>query len=146
MTGRLTAVTSPLVALYRRVFRRLYTPDLRSQMLGYISIICLTRGIAYIQFMDLPAGLEIIATIIPIPLLAVLWLIMAGAGWIIAYRHLPGRGVIAVQTWLFRLWGCAYVGAWVLSGWKSGDWVGGSFYLCVAGFIVRIGKMDLGDD
>ena len=131
---------------YRKVFRLLYTPDLRAQILGLVSFICLTRGIAYIQFRDLPAGLEVISRLIPIWIFAVLWLVVAGAGWIVAYRHLKGRGVTILQGTLFRLWGAGYATAWVLSGFGSMDWVAAAFYLAVAGIVSRIGRLEPGDD
>jgi hypothetical protein len=115
--------------------------DPRSALVGLVSLICLTRGIAYIQYQDLPYGLEIVARLVPIWVFALIWLAAAAAGIAVAIKRWMGSIVIAVQVGLFTLWGLGYSAAWVLAGFTGPSWIVASFYLTMAALVGVIGRL-----
>jgi hypothetical protein len=126
---RVAAALRQLTTIYR----------VRMGMLAFFSAICLTRGIAYIQYQDLPAGLDVVGRVVPIWVYALAWLGAASYGFFTALRRRKGSGLIAVQVALFTVWGWGYGLAWILSNFGSNDWIGSSFYLCCAGVVSLLG-------
>lgn len=127
----------PKVAAAVRLLTTVYR--VRLGMLVFTSAICMTRGIAYVQFQDLPHGLEIVGRLIPLWVFALVWLASAVYGLYVAARRRKGIGLLAVQVALFALWGWGYALAWILSNFSSADWIASSFYLCMAGVVSLLG-------
>jgi hypothetical protein len=126
---RVAAALRQLTTVYR----------VRMGMLAFFSAICLTRGVAYIQYQDLPAGLDVVDRVVPIWVYALCWLLAAVAGFYMTLRQRRGVKLIAAQVALFTIWGWGYGLAWVLSNFGSADWIAASFYLCCAGVVSLLG-------
>lgn len=123
------AVTPEVVRLVRIV------------LLLSLSGIAVTRGIAYIQFQDLPHGLEIVSRLLPIWVFALVWLAAGSCGVVVAALQKRGPVVISALFTMFLIWGLGYAMAWVLSGWDTSDWIPASFYLFVAAIVNATGRL-----
>lgn len=104
----------------------------RSVAVGALSFICMARGIAYIRPQDLPFGLDVASRFIPIWILASAWLIAGTAGMYVAITRRSGPGILGVQVAMSTFWGLSYLGAWMISGFKSLEWVPATVYLPMA--------------
>lgn len=111
----------------------------RSVAVGGLSFICIGRGVAYIRPQDLPFGLDIASRLLPIWLLATMWLVAGASGMYVAISRRRGAAILGVQVGLCTVWGMSYLAAWGISNWKSLDWVPATVYLPMALVIAALG-------
>lgn len=111
--------------------------NLRKTAIFLLGLYCLIRGFAYLPISgntDLPKGLEVITSVIPIEGWGGIWLVVGMLCIVKAFSKFEGVA-IPFATGLMAGWGCAYLIGWILTiGTEetSRGWLTASSYLIPA--------------
>lgn len=102
----------------------------RYKILAGTSLICVVTGLAYLPTAGPPegGGVAVASGVVPLSLLAGIWLFAGLAGGIAVATRRRGHAVFALQFALFMLWALAFLLAWLLGsnrGWVVAGWMGG---------------------
>jgi hypothetical protein len=102
----------------------------RYKALGGTSLICVVTGLAYLPTSAPPrdGGAAVASGVIPLSLLAAIWVFAGLAGMLTVAARRRGHAVFALQFALFMLWSLAFLVAWPLGssrGWVVSGWMGG---------------------
>lgn len=115
--------------------------DPRAWGLLAVSIVCASRGLAYTVSETpepLPLGLDVIATIFPIWIYGIAWILAAIDGvWLATGRR--AAWAVAFMTGMPTLWGAAYFIGWIASGFHNRDWITVVLYWCLSVIVVCFG-------
>ena len=115
--------------------------DPRAWGLLAVSVVFASRGLAYTITNTpepLPFGLDVLATVLPIVVYGILWLMASALGvWQATGRRVAWA--VAFMTGMPTLWGTAYLIGWMASGFHNRDWITVVLYYCLSVIVVCFG-------
>lgn len=116
----------------------------RYKALIFPSMLCVEYGIAYLPSsngpVNLPAGVDLLADVVPLWVFGALFLIVGIAGILTILLHRHGSAVFAGVVSMFTLWAAAYFAAFVLG--DSRAWLAAGNFLALAGITYCLTRID----